>query len=97
LTDRSRRPYRHANRLPFQIENLILQLKERHSSWGAQKIGTRSNCCIARSTFPRSAPSMQSWSTRPGQQWAQEALQGRRHDAEPCDSTQRSVVRRLQG
>ena len=25
LTDRSRRPYRHANRLPFQIENLILQ------------------------------------------------------------------------
>jgi putative transposase len=38
LTDRSRRPYRHANRLPFQIEQLILQLKERHSSWGAQKI-----------------------------------------------------------
>ena len=25
LTDRSRRPYRHANQLPFQIENLILQ------------------------------------------------------------------------
>lgn len=24
LTDRSRRPYRHANRLPFQIEQLIL-------------------------------------------------------------------------
>ena len=38
LTDRSRRPYRHANRLPFQIETLILQLKEKHSSWGAQKI-----------------------------------------------------------
>src|ERR1700692_5142882 len=38
LTDRSRRPYRHANRLPFQIENLILPLKEKHSSWGAQKI-----------------------------------------------------------
>ena len=38
LTDRSRRPYRHANRLPFQIEQLILQLKERYSSWGAQKI-----------------------------------------------------------
>ena len=38
LTDRSRRPYRHANRLPFQIEQLILQLKEKHSSWGAQKI-----------------------------------------------------------
>ena len=38
LTDRSRRPYRHANRLPFQIESLILQLKEKHASWGANKI-----------------------------------------------------------
>jgi putative transposase len=38
LTDRSRRPYRHANRLPFQIEQLILQLKDKHSSWGAHKI-----------------------------------------------------------
>jgi putative transposase len=38
LTDRSRRPYRHANRLPVPIEQLILRLKEKHSSWGAQKI-----------------------------------------------------------
>ena len=38
LTDRSRRPYRHANRLPFQIEQLILQLKEKRASWGANKI-----------------------------------------------------------
>jgi putative transposase len=38
LTDRSRRPYRQANRLPFQIENLILQIKHQHSSWGAHKI-----------------------------------------------------------
>jgi hypothetical protein len=38
LTDRSRRPYRHANRLPVRIEKLILQLKEKHLSWGAQKI-----------------------------------------------------------
>src|SRR5258708_5598904 len=27
LTDRSRRPYRQANRLPFQVENLIVQEK----------------------------------------------------------------------
>ena len=27
LTDRSRRPYRQANRLPFQIETLIVKLK----------------------------------------------------------------------
>jgi putative transposase len=38
LTDRSRRPYRQANRLPFQIEALILQLKRAHPSWGAPKI-----------------------------------------------------------
>jgi putative transposase len=37
LTDRSRRPYRQANRLPFQIEKLILQLKQEHPSWGAPK------------------------------------------------------------
>jgi putative transposase len=38
LTDRSRRPYRQANRLPFQIETLIVQLKREHPSWGAPKI-----------------------------------------------------------
>lgn len=38
LTDRSRRPYRQANQLPFQIEKLIVQLKREHSSWGAPKI-----------------------------------------------------------
>jgi putative transposase len=27
LTDRSRRPYRHANQLPLPIEKLIVQLK----------------------------------------------------------------------
>jgi putative transposase len=38
LTDRSRRPYRQGCQLPFQIENLILQLKREHPSWGAPKI-----------------------------------------------------------
>ena len=38
LTDRSRRPYRHANQLPFQIEKLIVQLKHERPSWGAPKI-----------------------------------------------------------
>jgi putative transposase len=41
LTDRSRRPYRQANRLPFQIENFILQLKREHPSWGAPKLRER--------------------------------------------------------
>ena len=38
LSDRSRRPYRHANRLPFQVQKLIVQLKQEHPSWGAPKI-----------------------------------------------------------
>ena len=38
LTDRSRRPYRHANRLPFQLEKRIVQLRQEHPSWGAPKI-----------------------------------------------------------
>ena len=28
LTDRSRRPYRHANQLPFQLETQIVRLKQ---------------------------------------------------------------------
>jgi putative transposase len=38
LTDRSRRPYRQANRLPFQVEKLIVRLKQDHPTWGAPKI-----------------------------------------------------------
>jgi putative transposase len=41
LTDRSRRPYRHARQLPFQIEKAIVQLKSEHPSWGAPKIRER--------------------------------------------------------
>jgi len=38
LNDRSRRPYRQANKLPFQIERTILGIKREHPSWGAPKI-----------------------------------------------------------
>ncbi|MCM0605587.1 MAG: transposase [Xanthomonadaceae bacterium] len=38
LTDRSRRPYRQANQLPFQIEKLIVNLKKDKPNWGAPKI-----------------------------------------------------------
>ena len=34
LTDRSRRPYRQANQLPFQIEKLIVQLKRERPQGG---------------------------------------------------------------
>ena len=38
LTDRSRRPYRQANRIPEPIETLIVKLRREHPSWGAPKI-----------------------------------------------------------
>jgi putative transposase len=41
LTDRSRRPYRYAHQLPFQVENYILNVKREHTTWGARKIRER--------------------------------------------------------
>jgi putative transposase len=41
LTDRSRRPYRYANQLPFQVENYVLNVQREHPSWGARKIRER--------------------------------------------------------
>ena len=41
LTDRSRRPYRQANQLPFQIETLIVQIRKEQPNWGAPKIRER--------------------------------------------------------
>ena len=38
LENRSRRPYRHANKLPFQVERTIVQIKREHPTWGAPKI-----------------------------------------------------------
>ena len=45
LTDRSRRPYRQANQLPFQIEKLIVKLKKEYPHWGAPKIRERLREC----------------------------------------------------
>lgn len=38
LDDRSRRPYRQANQIPFQIEKEILLIKQDKPTWGAPKI-----------------------------------------------------------
>ena len=59
LTDRSRRPYRYANQLPFQVENFILNVKREHSTWGARKIRERlAPADSPGSKFPPRAPSM---------------------------------------
>jgi putative transposase len=41
LTDRSRRPYRHANQLPVVLEKAIVALKREYPHWGAPKIRER--------------------------------------------------------
>ena len=41
LTDRSRRPHRHANQLPMPVEKAIVRLKKEYRSWGAPKIRER--------------------------------------------------------
>lgn len=38
LEDRPRTPYRHPNKLPFQVEKAILRIKREHKTWGAPKI-----------------------------------------------------------
>src|SRR5262249_1275232 len=38
FNDRSRRPYRQANRLPAQLEATIVRLKREYPDWGAPKI-----------------------------------------------------------
>jgi putative transposase len=38
FTDRSRRPYRQANRLPPQLEATIIRVKREYPAWGAPKI-----------------------------------------------------------
>src|SRR6185436_8949066 len=48
LTDRSRRPYRQANKLPVQVENTIVRLRNEKPSW---ELPRSASCCCA--SFPR--------------------------------------------
>ena len=61
LTDRSRRPYRYAHQLPFQVENYILNVKREHSSWGARKIRERLIRRFSSIPTPPKARSMRCW------------------------------------
>ena len=73
LTDRSRRPYRHANQLPIQIETLIVRSKQERPHWGAPKIRER----LAR-LYPGACGSGSPWA---GQAQGPTAQQSHRHAA----------------
>ena len=98
LTDRSRRPYRHARQLPFQIEKAIVQLKQEHPSWGAPKIRER----LRRKHDDIQLSCDQYGPCDLGSAWPGEAtpppdLQGRGNRAIAAFHAERSLVRRLQG
>lgn len=38
LEERRRSPYRHSNKLPFQVEAAVLRIKREYPSWGAPKL-----------------------------------------------------------
>src|SRR5260370_27704507 len=41
LTDRARTPYRYANKLPAQIEAMIVTMRRKKPTWGARKLRER--------------------------------------------------------
>ena len=97
LTDRSRRPYRQANKLPFQVEKLIVQLKQERPSWGAPKIREKlrrlSLRCAAARHQHRARRARSTRLSEPSTATARP--QGARHGAVETRRTERSVVRRL--
>src|ERR1700738_4248264 len=46
LTDRARTPYRYANKLPAQLEAMIVTLRREKPTWGARQLSARrlANC-----------------------------------------------------
>ena len=60
FSDRSRRPYRQANRLPPQLEAVIVRLKREYPGWGAPRSAKSCGGSRARRTCRRSAPCMPS-------------------------------------
>ena len=60
LTDRSRRPYRHANQLPLVLEKQIVGLKREYPDWGRPRSGRSSAGGAGRCAAQRSAPSTRS-------------------------------------
>jgi hypothetical protein len=61
FTDRSRRPYRQANRLPPQLEAVIVRLKREYPGWGGRRSAKSCGGSRPRRTCRPSAPCMRSW------------------------------------
>lgn len=97
LTDRSRRPYRHANQLPLPIEAHIVRLKREYPTWGAPKIRARLRRKYPRPPLPgdQHGP-RRPGSPRPGRAARPASLQGQGDSAVTPRAAERALVRRLQ-
>ena len=86
LTDRSRRPYRHANQLPVQIETLIVRVKQDKPSWGAGDQGEAGQALFG---CPHAGDQHSACGARPrwpGQAQTDTPEQGQRHCPFPSGS-----------
>ena len=96
LTDRARTPYRYANKLPEQLEAMIVSMRREKPTWGARKLRDR----LLRKRCSRTR--LQHHPRHPGPPWpggSATALshQNRRHPSVPRACSQCFVVYRLQG
>ena len=98
FTDRSRRPYRQANRLPPQLEAVIVRLKREYPGWGAPKIREKLR---QQSTAPH-LPAISTVHAVLDRHGLVHRRRRRRHTAHghgavAADRAECAVVRRLQG
>ena len=97
FTDRSRRPYRQANRLPPPIEATIVRLKREYPGWGAPKIREKLR---QQSTAPH-LPAISTVHAVLDRHGLVQRRRRRRHPrdghrAVAADRAERALVRRLQ-
>jgi hypothetical protein len=99
LTDRSRRRYRHANQLPFQIETQIVRLNQDKPSWGHRRSGSGWSVSIRTFIRRRSARYMRSsiataWSNAEGRGATGQPERNSRGPANPmnCRLVERSSI-----
>jgi hypothetical protein len=81
LSDRTRRPMRYANQLPFQVESKIVQLKKGRLNWGAPKIRERLRKLHPGIPLPAISTCMRCWIATA---WSNDAgANGSKHKAHP--------------
>jgi transposase len=104
LTDRARTPYRYANKLPAQLEAMIVTLRREKPTWGARKLREhllRKLPCWLRK-LPCSRAGLQHHSRHHGPPWTGDSTkalpyENRRYPFFPRKRSACFVVYRLQG